>query len=392
MAVTSFVVAGCTHTGAGALEKLGVELSTRGLKKPLIVTDKGVLRAGLVGKVQEVLKSAGIAYEVFDETVANPTDKNVDACRKLYEKTRCDCLVAVGGGSSIDCAKGCAVVAGGKKSINEFEGFGLLERPMPFFVAIPTTAGTGSETTLFAVITTTKEAQARKMVIGDPRMVPNVGIIDPLLMMSLPPHITAATGMDAMTHAVEGYLSKLAYEYPEAFCKESISIIAEYLPRAVGNGQDLEAREKMAYAQTMAGMGFSNVGVGVVHGMAHPLSAFYNIAHGDANAVLLPYGLEYNKIVRMDKIAVIADLIGLKTCGLSILQAADAAVAGIQELNSLMGIPRTISELAKQRKIKVNKKDIPALAKDAMKDLSMSFNPRVPTLQEIEALYELAWE
>jgi len=370
---------------------LGGELSARGHKKPLVVTDKGVVKAGVVKKVQAVLKAAGIAHEIFDETVPNPTDKNVEDCRKLYEKKHCDCLVAVGGGSSMDCAKGCGVVAGGKKSINELEGMGLVERAMPFFVAIPTTAGTGSETTLFAVITSTKEAHPRKMVVADPRMLPNVGIVDPLLMLGLPPHVTAATGMDAMTHAVEGYISKFSFDYPDAFCKESIRLIAKYLPRATGNGQDVEAREKMAYAQTIAGMGFSNAGVGVVHGMAHPLSAFYNIAHGDANAVLLPYGLEYNKMTRMDKIAVIAELIGLKLYDLSTLEMANAAVQGIQELNALLGIPRTISELAKQRGLKVNKKDIPALAKDAMHDISMTFTPRVPTLKEVEALYELAW-
>jgi alcohol dehydrogenase len=190
---------------------------------------------------------------------------------------------------------------------------------------------------------------------------------------------------------VEALISKLTYDYPIAFCKESIRLIARYLPRAVGNGHDVEAREKMAYAQTMAGMAFSNAGVGVVHGMAHPLSAFYGIAHGDANAVLLPYGLEYNKMVRMDAIAEIAELIGLKTCGMSTMETANAAIAGIQELNTLLGIPRTISELAKQRGLKVSKKDIPALARDAMKDISMTFNPRIPTQQETEALYELAW-
>ncbi len=385
------MLAGCTHTGAGALEKLSAELSTRGLKKPLVVTDKGVVKAGILEKVQAVLKAAGIPCEVFDETVPNPTDVNVEACRKLYEEKGCDCLVAVGGGSSMDCAKGCGVIAGRKKTINDFEGVGLLEGPMPFFVAVPTTAGTGSETTLFAVITSTKEAHPRKTVVADPRMLPNVGIVDPLLMLDLPPHITASTGMDAMTHAVEGLISRLTYEYPIAFCKESIRLIARYLPRAVGNGHDVEAREKMAYAQTMAGMGFSNAGVGVVHGMAHPLSAFYGIAHGDANAVLLPYGLEYNKMVRMDAIAEIAELIGVKTCGMSTLDAANAAIAGIQELNALLGIPRTISELAKQRGLKVDKKDIPALAQDAMKDISMTFNPRIATQKEIEARYELAW-
>lgn len=391
MGVTKFMIAGCIYTGVGALDNLEDELRSKKLKKPLIITDKGIVKAGIVEKVQKAIKAAGIDCAVFDGVVPNPTDTNVADSRALYDKEGCDSIVAVGGGSSIDCAKGAAVIIGGTKDIHQYLGFNKMERPMPFFVAIPTTAGTGSESTQFTVITSTQEERPRKVVVGDSRMLPHVAIIDPLLMAGMPPVITASTGMDAMTHAIESYITKDPIEYADSLCMESIRKIANYLPRAVGNGADLEAREQVAYAQTAAGMAFSNTGLGLVHGMAHPLSSFYDISHGDANAVLLPYIMEYNKIVRLEKIANIANLIGIKTCCSSTLDAANAAIAGIHELNDRIGVPKTISELAAKRKLKVDKKDIPALAFDVMRDINTPFNPRIVTIEDVEALYTLAW-
>jgi alcohol dehydrogenase len=288
----------------------------------------------------------------------------------------------------MDAAKACGILATSGGSIDAYRGMGQLKAPLPFYIALPTTAGTGSESTCAAVITNTRSDHPWKMVILDGRLLPNVAVIDPLLMVGLPPAITASTGMDAMTHAIEAYLSLAAMEYTDALALGAIDLIFKYLSRAVGNGNDIEAREKMAYAQTMAGMAFSNAGLGLVHSMAHPLSAFYHIPHGFANAVCLPSVMEYNKIVCREKMGMIARVSGITDLG---NYPEDAAVAAVQRLNDLVGIPRTISEVGMQIGATIDTKDIEPMSKDALNEVSSVTTPRVPRLNEVIELYKKCW-
>jgi len=386
--ITAFQLANMVFTGAEALGKVPETIMEQGLKKPLIVTDKGVVKAGLAKKLGAVLESAGISYALYDETVPNPNEKNAEDSFTLYEKEGCDCLIGLGGGSSMDAAKACGILATSGGPIDAYRGMGQLKAPLPFYIAIPTTAGTGSESTSVTVITNTRGDHPWKMVILDGRLLPDVAVIDPLLMVGLPPMITASTGMDAMTHAIEAYLSIGAMEYTNALALGAIDLIFKYLRRAVGNGNDLEAREKMAYAQTMAGMAFTNAGLGLVHSMAHPLSAFYHISHGFANAVCLPIVLEYNKIVCREKMATIARISGMADLG---DYPEDAGVVAVQRLNDQVGIPRTITEVAARIGSDIDTKDIEAMSKDALNEVSTITTPRVPNLNEVIELYEKCW-
>ena len=391
MAVSIFQIAGCLYTGVGAVDMIAEEVKKNALKKPILVTDKGVTKAGVSGKIEEALKAAKISYALYDGVVPNPTDTNVEECYAVYTKEKCDCIIAVGGGSVMDCAKGCGILTHGKDPINAYEGINQMKGPLPFYFAVATTAGTGSESTVFAVITTTKEDHPRKMVLYDARMLPHVAILDPALMVGMPPFITASTGCDALTHAVEGYISLGANEYTDAVALHGIKLINTYLRKAVANGNDLHAREKMAYGQTLAGIALSNAAVGSVHALAHPLSSFFNISHGDANSLMLPYVLRYCQIACVEKFVEIAKALDVHTHDMTPIEAADAAIAAIQRLTSDVGIPPTITALAKARNLKVDKKHIPAMAKDGMKDVCTLFNPRVPKLEDYIALYEEAW-
>jgi alcohol dehydrogenase len=387
--VTAFQMADILFTGAGALAKLPESLTGNGVKKPLLVTDQGLVKAGLSQKVQDVLTGASIPFAVYDETVPNPTTGNVHAALAIYRKEGCDSLIGLGGGSSMDTAKACGVLAtSGGDDILAYAGPGTLKAPLPCYIAIPTTAGTGSESTCIAVITNDTSEHHVKFGVADPRLLPKVAIIDPLLMTGLPPFITAATGMDALTHAVEAYISIGASEYTDALAIGAVKLIFKYLRRAVGNGNDIEAREKMAYAQTMAGMAFSNGGLGIVHSLAHPLSAFYGIPHGDANALVLPYVLEFNKIVCREKLADVARAAGLTELG---PYPEDTAVEAIKRLSADVRIAASITEAASRRGVTVDRADIPALAKDAMGDPCTPTNPRVPTVVDIEGLYTRCW-
>lgn len=391
MALTIFQMAGCLHTGSGAIGKIPEEIKARKLKKPLIVTDKGIVKAGLLAKIEEVLKKGGVDYAVFDGAIPNPTDKCVHEAFDAYKKNKCDSLVALGGGSAMDCAKGCGTLTHGKEPINYYEGINKMQGPLPFYFAVPTTAGTGSESTHFAVITATNEAHPRKMVLYDARMLPNIAIIDPDLMVGLPSFITASTGCDALTHAVESYISLGANEYTKGLALHAIRLIGKYLRPAVANGKDMLAREKMAYAQTIAGIAFSNSGVGSVHALAHPLSAFYNIAHGDANSLMLPYVMKYCQIACVEELGDVGRALGVDTSKMTVIEASDAGIEAIKRLSTDVNIPPTLTAMSKARSIKINKKDIKSMAEDAMKDVCTSFNPRVPTLEDYMGLYEEAW-
>jgi alcohol dehydrogenase len=368
--------------GVGAAKQAGAEAKKAGGQKALLVTDKGLVKLGMAGDIQANLEEAGLQVVVFDGAEPNPTDKNVEAGLKVYRDNGCDLIVSLGGGSSHDCAKAIGVVATNGGSIRDYEGIGKITKPTPPKIAINTTAGTASEMTFFCVITNTDTHV--KMPIAGPQVTPTVAINDPLLMVGLPPALTAATGMDALTHAVEAYVSIIATPATDACGLQAIELIAKWLRKAVANGQDLEARERMAFAEYLAGMAFNNASVGCVHSMAHQLGGFYNLPHGVCNALLLPVVEQYNIIACPERFRDIAVTMGEDVEGLSVMDAAEKAITAMKRLSVDVGIPTSLGELG------VKESDIPTLAQNAFNDICTLTNPRVVSVAELETLYRAA--
>lgn len=381
--VYGFFIPTVTLMGIGAYKEIGNQIKTLGGKKPFICTDKGVKDAGIVDQVLEVIKKdAGVDAVVFSGTQANPTDNNVHDGLKLYQEKGCDLIVSLGGGSSHDCGKGIGIVATNGGNIRDYEGVDKSKKSMPPFIAVNTTAGTASEMTRFCIITDT--SRKVKMAIVDWRVTPNVAIDDPLLMMGMPPGLTAATGMDALTHAVEAYVSTAATPVTDACALQAIGLVATSLRAAVANGNDMDARDKMCYAQYLAGMAFNNASLGHVHAMAHQLGGFYDLPHGVCNAILLPHVSRFNLIAKMDRFVDIADAMGENTAGLSTRAAAELALTAIQTLSADVGIPSGLKELG------VKEKDLPIMAENAQKDACGLTNPRCPTLKDVIEIYRNA--
>lgn len=294
MATTGYFIPSVNLQGAGSVGELGERVKTLGGRRVLIVTDAGIVQVGIAAKVQKIIENAGVEALIFDGSEPNPTDLNVNAGFKMYQEQGCDSLVSLGGGSSHDCAKGIGLLASNGGKIHDYEGIDKSTNPMVPFIAVNTTAGTASEMTRFCIITDT--SRKVKMAIVDWRVTPAVSINDPELMVGMPPALTAATGMDALTHAVEAYVSTAANPLTDSAALMAIRLISKYLPLAVANGSNMEAREKMAYAEFLAGMAFNNASLGYVHAMAHQLGGFYNLPHGVCNAILLPHVCEFNLI------------------------------------------------------------------------------------------------
>jgi alcohol dehydrogenase len=336
----------------------------------LLVTDAGIVKLGMVEQIKGQLEAAGLRVTVFDGVEPDPTDKNVHAGAELYQASKCDALVSLGGGSSHDCAKGIGVVVTSGGNIREYAGVDLLKKRIPPMVAINTTAGTGSEATRAAVITNT-DTHIKKPVV-DARCVPAVAINDPRLMVSMPPALTAATGMDAMAHAVESYVSTVATPLSDACGMQAIKLISRWLRSAVANGTNLESRDKMAYAQYLGGLAFTNGRLGCVHAIAHQLGGRYGIAHGVGCGVMLPYVCEYNLIAAPERFAEIAAAMGEKVEGLTVMEAAAKAPAAIRKLNQDIGLAANLAELG------VKETDLELLAKNAMGDGTRLTNPRQP--------------
>ena len=368
--------------GKGALAEVGKQAKNLGGTKALVVSDKPLVKLGITEKVISFLKDSGIDCVIYDEVKPNPTVKNVEDGLKIYKKEKCDLIVAVGGGSSIDCAKGIGIVATNGGSIKDYEGVDKSKRPMPPFIAVNTTAGTASEMTRFTIITDTDRNV--KMAIVDWHVTPTVSINDPELMVSMPQSLTASTGMDALTHAVEAYVSPIATPLTDSAALEAIGLISRYLRKAVANGEDMEAREKMMYAEFLAGMAFNNAGLGHVHSMAHQLGGFYDLPHGVCNAILLPHVEKFNLIACPEKFAKIAATMGENVQGLSIIDAADKAIEAIKRLSKDVGIPSGLKELG------VKEEDLPILAENALKDACGFTNPRKATKEEIIKIYKEA--
>ncbi|MDY0203075.1 MAG: iron-containing alcohol dehydrogenase [Desulfovibrio desulfuricans] len=386
--VTSFFIPNVTLVGEGCSKEIPARLKNIGGGKPLIVTDQGIVKAGILKQITGILDAAKMQYAIYDQTVPNPTDHNVDAAFEMYKKEKCDSLITLGGGSSHDCGKGVGFLAGNGGKIHDYEGVDKSTKPFPPYVAVNTTAGTASEMTRFCVITDT--SRKVKMAIVDWRCTPGVAIDDPLLMMGMPPALTAATGMDALTHAVEAYVSTAATPMTDACAEKAMEFINRYLRRAVANGQDKEAREGMCYAQYLAGMAFNNASLGHVHAMAHQLGGFYDLPHGECNAILLPHVCEYNRMATRRRFGRIARLLGEITDGLSADEASKKAIAAINTLSSDVGIPEGLKALGKKYGKDVKEADIPTMTANAQKDACGLTNPRTMTDAAVAAIYKAA--
>ncbi len=376
---------GTAYFGAGAIKSIPEEAARRGFKKALIVTDKDLIKFGVAKKVFDVLEEAGFPYEVFDSLKQNPTIKNVQDCVEAFKAAGADYMIAIGGGSSMDTAKGTGIIVNNPEyaDVRSLEGVAPTKHPAVPIFAVPTTAGTAAETTINYVIT--DEEKRRKFVCVDPHDIPQVAVVDSDMMSSMPKGLAAATGMDALTHAIEGYITLGAWELTDMFSLKSIQLIADNLRAAVNDGCQ-QARENMALGQYVTGMAYSNVGLGLVHGMAHPLGAFYDMPHGVANALLLSYVMEYNADYTGEKYREIARVFGVK--GVDQMSPAEyrkAAVDAVRQLALDVSIPQKLSML------NVKEEDLEALTESAFADVCTPGNPRKATKEDILALYKQAF-
>ena len=379
--INRFILNEVSYFGPGARKELPGVVARLGFKKALVVTDKGLMKFGVAKMVLDVMDEAGIQYEIFDDVKPNPTVTNVKNGIEACRKAEADFIVAIGGGSSMDTAKGIGIVVRNPEfsDIVSLEGVADTKKKSLPIIALPTTAGTAAETTInYVIIDETRQA---KMVCVDPNDIPCVAIIDAELMYSLPKSLTAATGMDAMTHAIEGLITKAAWELSDMFEIKAIEMIYRYLPLAVDEPTNPKGRDGMAVAQYVAGMAFSNVGLGVDHGMAHPLSALFDVPHGVACAMLLPTVMRFNAPAALDKYVEIAKAVGVYRDGMSLEEAADAACRAIEDLSARVGTNKRLTDLG------ITEADIPALADQAIADVCTPGNPRPVTREDIINLY-----
>jgi alcohol dehydrogenase class IV len=370
--------------GAGAVEIIPEKAKEFGKNKVLIITDKGVIGAGLLERVLTPLERAGVRAHIFDQVEPNPRDHTVLEAFEFAKKKECDLIIGLGGGSPIDSAKAVGILMTNPGPLQDYLRGTAVKNPLPPLIAIPTTSGTGSEVTQFSVVTDTE--RSFKAGIGSPFLIPRVGIVDPSLMESMPPPLAAATGMDALTHAIESFVSTNSQPFSDALGLHAIRLIGEYLRPSVANGANQEARSQMAMASTLAGVAFSNAGVGLVHAMAHPLGGRYDLPHGVANAILLPLVMNFNLIARLEKFGQVAQALGEKVEGLSAVDAGKKAVEAVRQLSADVGIPGRLSEAG------VKAEGIGQLAADTMNmKRALGFNPRVVKVEEVERLFREAF-
>ena len=381
--INRFILNEVSYFGPGAREVLPQEIKRLGLNKAFVATDKDLLKFGVADKVLKVLDAANIPYVVFSDIKPNPTVSNVNAGHDDKHPTlRADFILAIGGGSSIDTSKAIGIITNNPEfaDVVSLEGVAPTKKKSVPIIALPTTAGTAAEVTINYVIT--DEVNEKKMVCVDPNDIPAIAIVDAELMYTLPKSLTASTGLDALTHAIEGLITKGAWEMSDMFEIKAIEMIARYLETAVNEPNNAEARNGMAVAQYIAGMAFSNVGLGVVHGMAHPLGAIFDIPHGVANALLLPTIMEFNAPAALDKYVDIAKAMNVYKEGMSKEEAADAACDAVRQLSIRVGIPQHLTEIG------IKESDLPKLAKSAFADVCTPGNPREVTEEIILELYK----
>ena len=368
-----------SYHGAGAIQEIASEAKARGFRKAFVCSDPDLIKFGVTGKVLKVLDDAGLAYEVYSDIKANPTIENVQTGVAAFQASGADYIVAIGGGSSMDTAKAVGIIIANPEfaDVRSLEGTAPTKNPRVPIIAVPTTAGTAAEVTVNYLITDVEKK--RKFVCVDTHDIPVVAVIDPDMMSSMPKGLTAATGMDALTHAIEGYITKAAWEMTDMFHLKAIEIISKNLRGAVANTK--EGREGMALGQYVAGMGFSNVGLGIVHSMAHALGAVYDTPHGVANAILLPTVMEYNAPATGEKYREIARAMGVEGVDqMSQEEYRRAAVEAVKKLSQDVGIPADLKEIAKEE-------DVQFLAESAYADACRPGNPRDTSVEEIAALY-----
>ena len=382
MSTATFYMPSVNLIGAGAVEQAVNNLSQLGFKQALIVTDQPLVELGYAANLQQALAKQDIQASIFSEVQANPTTANVEAGLVVLRQHQCDFVISLGGGSPHDCAKGIALVASNGGDIRDYEGVDRSAKPQLPLVAINTTAGTASEVTRFCIIT--DEKTHIKMAIVDKNVTPIMSVNDPLLMKNMPKSLTAATGMDALTHAVEAYVSSAANPITDACALKAVTLISQYLVRAVNDGTDMEAREQMAYAQLLAGMAFNNASLGYVHAMAHQLGGFYDLPHGVCNAILLPHVQRFNSQVASARQTEIAAAMGLEVKGVSFEQGAKLCIQAIVQLSEQVGIPAGLAGLG------VQEADFDTLAANAMKDACGITNPIQPSHQEVVAIFKAA--
>lgn len=382
MAASTFFIPSVNMIGSGCLDQAAKTLKQQGLRQALIVTDKVLNNIGVVAQVQQLLAAQQIESCVYDGTHPNPTTLNVKQGLALLQEHQCDCVISLGGGSPHDCAKGIALLATNGGDIKDYEGVDRSAKPQLPMIAINTTAGTASEMTRFCIIT--DEARHIKMAIVDKHATPILSVNDPHLMAGMPKGLTAATGMDALTHAIEAYVSSAANPITDACALKAVTMIAESLRDAVADGSNMQARENMAYAQFLAGMAFNNASLGYVHAMAHQLGGFYDLPHGVCNAVLLPHVQEFNASVCASRLKDIAAAMGLDVSYLNDQQGAAACIAAIRLLAQDVGIPAGLRDL------QVKEQDLDTLATNALKDACGFTNPIQATHAQIVAIFRAA--
>jgi alcohol dehydrogenase len=370
-------------TGVGAIEDAIEALVATGCTKPMLVTDATLMKLGLIDKVVNALKSHDIEPVIFDKVTPNPTAPLVREGKNVYVENQCDCFIAIGGGSPIDCAKAIRIVTSNEGDICDYNGINLVKKFGAFFVAINTTAGTAAEMTSNSVITDTDNEV--KMVIIDDKQIPDIAVNDPTIMTGLPAHVTAATGMDALTHAVEAFVTPGNHMLTEPTAAEAIKLIYKWLPVAVADGQNIEAREKLACGQYLAGMAFNSAGLGLVHAMAHQPGATHDLPHGVCNAILLPLVCEFNAQTVPGRYKRIAEIILGQTLNLTDEIGAKIAVDLIRDLSDTVNIPSGFEEIG------VKEFDIQLWVKKAMEDPCLGGNPRIPTPDEVATIYEKAF-
>lgn len=377
--VNRFVLNETSYHGAGAIKEIATEVKGRGFKKAFVCSDPDLIKFGVTKKVTDVLDNADIDYEIYSEIKPNPTIENVKTGVAAFKASGADCIIAIGGGSSMDTAKAIGIIIKNPDfaDVRSLEGVAPTTNKCVPIIAVPTTAGTAAEVTINYVITDTEKN--RKMVCVDPKDIPEVAVVDPDMMSSMPKGLTAATGMDALTHAIEGYITAGAWELSDMFHLKAIEIISNSLRGAVENTP--QGREGMALGQYVAGMGFSNVGLGIVHSMAHPLGALYDTPHGVANAIILPTVMEYNAPATGEKYRNIAKAMGVDGVdGMTLDEARKAAVNAVKKLSKDVGIPENLKDIVKPE-------DVDFLAQSAYDDACRPGNPRETSVEEIKELY-----
>ena len=372
-----------SYHGAGAIAEIATEAKAHGFKKALVCSDPDLIKFNVTSKVTDILDKEGLAYEIYSDIKANPTIENVQHGVQAFKNSGADYIIAIGGGSSMDTSKAIGIIIANPEfeDVRSLEGVAPTKKPCVPIIAVPTTAGTAAEVTINYVVTDVEKK--RKFVCVDPHDMPIIAVVDPEMMSSMPKGLTASTGMDALTHAIEGYTTKGAWELSDMFHFEAIKLISENLRDSVAeakSGQPGSGREGMALGQYVAGMGFSNVGLGIDHAMAHTLSAHYDTPHGVACAMLLPIAMEFNKPVCTERLAKVAVAMGVDTTGMSTDEAADAAIAAVKQLSADVNIPH-VCEAMKADEIEV-------LAKDAMADACFPGNPREATLDDVIELFK----